>query len=154
MIRSVVIADSSALMALENIGELEILPKLFREIAITPEVAREYGQRLPSWITIINAAIRSLEIPEIRGLDPGEASSIALALDAENPLLIIDEKKGRKVAERLNIEIIGTIGVLIKARVAGLIEEPDSLLSRLESVDFRLDDSLRAKLIVSERNFH
>jgi len=54
----------------------------------------------------------------------------------------------------LNIEIIGTIGVLIKARVAGLIENPDSLLSRLEAVDFRLDEILRSRLIGSEENLH
>jgi len=154
MIRFVVIADSSALMALENIGEIEVLPKLFYQITVTPEVAHEYGYQLPSWIRIQTASNSSLQRPEIGGLDPGEASSIAVALDSDNPLLIIDEKKGRKVAERLNIEIIGTIGVLIKARVAGLIENPDSLLSRLEAVDFRLDEILRSRLIGSEENLH
>ena len=140
-------------MALDNIGESEILQRLFSEITITPEVAREYGRKIPAWIQILPASGNSKTRPEIRNLDPGEASSIALALDLENPLLIIDEKKGRRVAERLEIEMIGTVGVLIRAKNAGLIEEPQTLLSRLESVNFRLDENLRSMLTdVSERS--
>jgi predicted nucleic acid-binding protein len=142
----VVIADLSSLMALENIGESNVLPKLFSEITITPEVAREYGREIPSWIQIRQPSDVSNNRPEITNLDRGEASSIALALDSENPLLIIDEKKGRRVAERLDIEIIGTVGVLIKAKIAGYVADPDSLLARLEAVDFRLDDNLRSLL--------
>jgi predicted nucleic acid-binding protein len=154
MNRSVVIADSSSLMALANIGEIEVLTKLFTEITVTPEVAREYGHSLPPWIFTRSASFRSTQRPEIGSLDPGEASSIALALDSSNPLLIIDEKKGRRVAEQLNIEIIGTVGVLIKARIAGMIADPTTLLGRLESVDFRLSDTLKSKLAGSEDAFH
>lgn len=152
MIRSVVIADSSSLMALDNIEEIDVLSELFTEITVTPEVAGEYGFSLPPWIIIRSASDHSKLRAEIRNLDLGEASSIALALDSRDPLLIIDEKKGRRVAEQLNIEIIGTVGVLIKARIAGLIEDPTTLLARLESVDFRLNDILRLMLIGSEEN--
>ncbi len=143
----VVIADSSSLIALDNIGEIDALRKLFLEITITLDVAREYSRQLPSWIQIRHASETAKHRPEISNLDPGEASSIALALDSDNPLLIIDEKKGRRVAERLNIKIIGTVGVLIRARTAGFIKDPDTLLARLESVDFRLDDNLRSMLM-------
>src|SRR5213595_3389555 len=101
MTRSVVIADASSLIALDNIHEIETLPKLYSTITITPEVATEYGSPLPEWIHIREASQDSKRRPEISRLDPGEASSIALALDADNPLLIIDEKKGRRVAEQL-----------------------------------------------------
>lgn len=154
MTRSIVIADSSSLMALDNIGEIHVLPKLFSEITITPEVAGEYGGQLPDWIIIRSASPASMHRPEIGGLDPGEASSIALALDSNNALVIIDEKKGRRIAEQLNIEIIGTVGILIKATNAGFIENPDSLLARLESVDFRLDDILRSKLKRADDTIH
>jgi len=149
MTLSLVIADSSALMALENIGEIDILPKLYSRIIVTPEVASEYGSILPPWIVIQPPPSNLMQCSDLAVLDPGEASSIALALSSGPALLIIDEKKGRRVAERLNINIIGTIGVLIRAKIAGLIEDPGSLLSRLESVDFRLDERLRSKLIGS-----
>jgi len=50
-------------------------------------------------------------------LGKGEASSIALALELEECLLIIDERKGRKIAEDLGIDTIGSLGILIKERV-------------------------------------
>jgi predicted nucleic acid-binding protein len=128
-------------------------PKLYSEITITPEVAHEYGRQLPSWLQTRPASEASKRRPEISSLDPGEASSIALALDSEEPLLIIDEKKGRRVAEGLNIEIIGTVGILIRARVAHFIQNPETLLLCLESVSFRLDEDLRARLMsTSERD--
>src|SRR5207244_816463 len=106
MTRSVVIADASSIIALDNIGEFDVLSKLFLDITVTPEVAAEFGRQLPPWIHIREASESSKQRPEISRLDPGEASSIAFALDSQSPLLIIDEKKGRRVAERLNIEII------------------------------------------------
>ena len=154
MTRSIVIADASSIMALDNIGELQVLPRLFSQVTITPEVAGEYGKLLPDWTIIRSASPRSLQRPEISDIDPGEAASIALALDYENSLIIIDEKKGRRVAEQLNIEIIGTVGVLIKARIAGFIQNPESILTRLEAVDFRLDDFLRSKLKDPEDKIH
>lgn len=154
MIRSVVIADSSSLMALDNIGEIEILEKLYSKVSVTPEVEREFGLPLPEWIEVRSASAPSLRRPEITGLDPGEASSIALALESADSLLIIDEKKGRRVAEQLNIEIIGTVGILIKAKNAGLISSPETLLSRLESVEFRLNDVLKSLLLESDEKIH
>ncbi len=154
MIRYIVIADSSSLMALDNIGEIEILQKLYTKVSVTPEVEREYGLRLPQWIEVRSASAPSLRRAKIKGLDPGEASSIALALESPDSLLIIDEKKGRRVAEQLNIEIIGTVGILIKAKNAGLISCPETLLSRLESVEFRLHDVLKSLLLESDEKIH
>ncbi|MEQ1923589.1 MAG: DUF3368 domain-containing protein [Pyrinomonadaceae bacterium] len=154
MNRTVVIADSSALMALDNIGEVEVLRKLYTRITITPEVAHEIGGQNPAWINVQSPSARSLNRPEIRSLDLGEASSIALATESDNPLLIIDEKKGRRVAEQLNIEIIGTVGVLIKARMAGFIDDPETILTRLESVDFRMNDFLRSMLVGDGESIH
>jgi len=146
MTRLIVIADASSLIALDNIHEIEILHSLYTSITITSEVASEYGRATPAWIHIREASIQSKQRLETSRLDLGEASSIALALDSVYPLLIIDEKKGRRVAEQLGIDIIGIVGVLIKAKVAGFIREPQTLLDRLESVDFRLSDTLKVRL--------
>ena len=56
-----------------------------------------------------------------RNLDKGEASSIALALEIKDSMLIIDETKGRRIAKSYNIDIIGTIGILLLADNRGLI---------------------------------
>ncbi|MCC6328492.1 MAG: DUF3368 domain-containing protein [Acidobacteria bacterium] len=145
MIRSIVIADASSLIALDNISELDVLRRLYNAIIVTPEVAGEYGLETPAWIHIRAASNRSRRHLEASRLDSGEISSIALALDSVDPLLIIDERKGRRVAEQLGIDIIGIVGVLIKAKLAGFIRDPETLLDRLESVDFRLSDALKAR---------
>ena len=146
MTRSIVIADASSLIALDNISDLEVLQRLYTAITITPEVASEYGRETPAWIHIREASRQSKRRLEPSRLDPGEVSSIALALDSDDPLLIIDEKKGRRVAEQFGIDIIGIVGVLIKAKLAGFVRDPETLLDRLESVDFRLSEDLKARL--------
>ena len=80
-------------------------------------------------------------------LDKGEASSIALALEIENSTLIIDEIKGRKIAQSLNIDIIGTIGVILLAEKKGLIKDVLEVLFRLVNKGFRLSDKLIDSII-------
>ncbi len=151
MSRSVVIADSSCLIALDNIGELELLPKLFTKIFITLEVSTEYGKPLPKWIEIRTGSRANNQIEKLKILDAGEASSIALALDSTDSLLIIDEKKGRRIAEEMGIEIIGTVGIILEANAAGLIELSGTIVERLESANFRISKALRSKLINPDR---
>ena len=69
-------------------------------------------------------------------LDKGEASSIALALEVPNTILIIDEVKGRNFAKSLNIEIIGTIGVLLMAGNKGFVEDVISVILKLVNQGF------------------
>ncbi len=147
MSRSIVIADASCLIALDNINEINILRGLYQEILVTPKVSSEFGKPLPSWVYTKAPANfnKQLELEKI--LDAGEASSIALALESPYPLLIIDEKKGRRVASELEIEIIGTVGVILEAGSAGLIEVSTDLINRLEKAHFRISSDLRTKLL-------
>ncbi len=147
MNRSVVIADSSCLIALDNIGEIELLRKLFSEISVTSTVSNEFGKTLPAWIAIKTPDHLDKQNELEKSLDPGEASSIALALEHPGSLLIIDEKKGRRVAAGLGIEIIGTVGVVLEAYEAGLIELTAALVDRLENANFRVSSALKSKLL-------
>lgn len=143
----IIISDTSCLIALSNIGQLSILKDLFKEIIITEEVKDEFGDELPIWIKTQTAKDigRKKDLEAI--LDKGEASSIALSLEIENSLLIIDESKGRKIANSLNLQIIGTIGVLILANKKGLIKDLISVILKLVNKGFRLSDSLVSKII-------
>ena len=85
------------------------------------------------------------ELEEV--LDMGEASSIALSLEIEDSILIIDERKGRKIASSLNIKIIGTIGVLILAHKKGLIKDLITVILKLVNSGFRLSDNLLNRII-------
>ena len=49
-------------------------------------------------------------------LDKGEASLLHIAMKYENSLIIIDDAKARRVAKKLNLNFIGTIGIIITAK--------------------------------------
>lgn len=93
----VIIADTSCLIIYDKIRSLEVLYKTFSTIVVTREVADEFGD-LPEWITIQEVTDRTQFSQLNKILGKGEASSIVLALELEDSLLIIDEKKGRKIA--------------------------------------------------------
>jgi len=80
----VIISDTSCLIILSKIDKLYILNKLYGTLVITPEVANEFGEKLPSWIKVQNPT--NLEIQKLinSSIDLCEASSIALALELAN----------------------------------------------------------------------
>lgn len=144
----IVVSDNSVLSCLAEIGEFELLRRLYGEITITetiraeashpcaPEALRLTFLTLPNWITVVPDASPFLE--ETGALDPGEASAITLAWQHRNSsLLILDERHGRKVASALGLRITGTAGLLTDAAAAGLIDFEDAFL-RLAQTGFRL----------------
>ena len=147
MNNAVVITDASCLIALDNIGEIDLLQRLFDQIYITPDVSKEYDKPLPEWIIVRKPVLVDRQREFQGSLDPGEAGSIALALEWSEALLIIDEKKGRRLAISLGIEIIGTVGVLLEAHSRGHIELSPSLIESLEAANFRLSSVLKSKLL-------
>ena len=152
----IVVSDSSVLSALAAIGELDLLPKLFGKITVTATICREAGHRnapqglrelfssIPSWLEVVPDPSPYLE--ETATLDPGEASAITLVWqNRPTSLLILDEKRGRKVASALGLKITGTAGLLMEAAATGLIDFDDAL-ARLSQVGFRLGSHVSATL--------
>ncbi len=80
-------------------------------------------------------------------LDLGEASAIALALDLENILLILDDLKGRKEAERLGLTFTGTLGVLFKAKKLGFIKELKPYIENLKDAGFRISQNIEEEIL-------
>jgi predicted nucleic acid-binding protein len=89
--------------------------------------------------------IKQSEIEE--KLDKGEASSIALALEIPNSTLIIDEVKGRNIAKNLNIEIIGTVGIIVLAGKKGVVNDIISVVLKLVNNGFRLSNKIVDRII-------
>ncbi len=80
-------------------------------------------------------------------IDSGEASAIALALELDDCLLIMDGLKGRVLAEELGIRVTGTFGVIIEAKLAGHIASVKSLLEKIKMTNFRLSQDLEKKIL-------
>ena len=146
----VVIADSSCLVLFTNISRLDILEQMFSDVWVTTVVGREYGLPLPDWVTVHDPIDSEREQSLALILDLGEASSIALAIETFGSRIIIDEKKGRRVALSLGLDVVGTLGILIEASENGLIGADRHLVDQLDRVGFRLSNRLKNHLIGEE----
>lgn len=143
----VVIADASCLILLTNLDQIDTLSKLYGELWITDAVRLEYQIPLPPFISVHNPSDRERFDSLLETLDAGEASSIALAIENPGCRIIIDEKKGRRVALSLGLDLTGTLGVLTEAAKSDLIKIDRLLLGRLEKVGFHLSDELREEFL-------
>ena len=131
----IVVADSSPLIVLVNIGQVQILPRLFREVFIPPQIAAELADpkrpqavhdfinAKPPWLRIQEAA----NVEQIPDLHEGECAAISLATEIKADLLVIDESDGRSAARARNLQITGTIGVLQRAAENGLLDLAEAL---------------------------
>jgi len=78
----------------------------------------------------------------------GESEVIALALEKGIDRVIIDDKQARKVADKLGLKVIGTLGILILAKEKQVIKEVRPLvLSMMEKINFRIDRALLNKIL-------
>jgi len=145
----IVVADSSPLIVLVNIGQIEILPALFATVIIPPQIAAEFSDRKrpqavrdfmagsPGWLKIQAPALIET-IPEIH---EGEQAAISLAIELKADLLLIDEMDGRTAALARNLAITGTIGILERAADRGLLDLGDAF-ARIKKTDFWISERL------------
>ena len=143
----VVITDTSCLIAFSKIEALEILHKLYKRVIVSKEIAKEFGEQLPFWIEIHETSNKNYQkILEI-SLDKGEASAIALAFEFENVLLVLDDLKARKEAQKLGFKITGTLGILFGAKEKNIISSLKIYLDKLQQTDFRIADNIILELL-------
>ena len=140
-----VVSDSTCLIGLERIGELNILPALFDPIIIPPEVEREFGNKF-LWLQTENLTSNLLATALRLVVDAGEAEAIALASE-KSCLLISDDKQARAAAKRLGVAVIGTVGVLVRAKQNGVVTAIKPILDDLELNSFFLSRALREEAL-------
>lgn len=118
------IADASPLIALQQIDRLALLERLYERIDVPPAVAREVTPtlpRLPPWITVRTLAQPMSALVLEATLAPGESEAISLARETGARLLILDDLAARRLAFALGFGVIGTAGVVVRAKIEGLI---------------------------------
>ena len=140
-----IVVDSTCLIGLERIGKLEVLPELFEPIYIPDEVAFEFGVSL-AWLKIETPSNRVIVNALKLTLDDGEAEAIALALE-KNYVIITDDKQARSVAKKLGLQVVGTIGMFIRAKQNNLIDSLAEVIEDLESNGFRMSETLKLEAL-------
>lgn len=156
---ALLLADSGPLIALARLDLLG-LPAVFFESVIVTSTVWEEVTRLPRPVETqrLTSALNSklfqiqpdpLQIPEallISSIDAGERTAIALALEL-NASLLIDERKGRRVARQFGCPIVGTIGLLLRAKESGHIAALRPLIERLQASNYYLPQAEVIKVL-------
>ncbi len=135
-----VISDTSTLILFHKIERLDLLYKIYGEIFVIPEIAREFGGKLPEWIKIRKIEDKKYQNFIETQVDLGEASAIALAKEFDDSLLLLDDLKARKLAKKLNLRITGTLGIIHRAKQISVIKKVKPLIDKLLETDFRISD--------------
>jgi predicted nucleic acid-binding protein len=144
VITAVAVSDASPLITLDQIDRLELLRDLFSDVVVPPAVALEVApsvQTLPLWV-------REVQAPSLRDLashrGAGEREAIALAVHLTADSIVIDDLTGRRIAASLGLTMIGTLGLLVRAKRSGL----------LRAVRPEMDALIASGLYVSEQVYH
>ena len=155
------------IIALAKIGKLDLLKAIAPEVLIPLTVARElfakFGRESQAIDQALADFIRVTEVKEIdpgikiaiAGLDEGEKQAIALASTlSEEIVLLLDDRAGRRVAQKLGFSTTGSIGVLLRLKEKGAIENVGVLLSEMRDRGYWLDDRVveAAKLLAGEND--
>jgi predicted nucleic acid-binding protein len=138
------------LIALARIERLDLLSAVFKSVLIPPAVADEIARSmpiLPTWLqTMPLEGVLPLYVTR-RGLGPGEQEAIALAVETQAEHVILDDLPARRVAKAAGVSVIGTLGVLLAAKRAGLIDHLRPELDNLVRTSFFLGSQLYARLL-------
>ena len=134
----IVIADTTPIISLLKIKRLDILHHLFGEVIIPQAVYKELtsnADHIEEAFAIQNADYLKISEPlptdlvrlfrKSTGLDLGESEALIMSEQNNADILLMDEMKGRKIAKLMNINIMGTIGVLIKSYQMELMNQND-----------------------------
>ena len=101
-----------------------------------------------AWIEKKAVANTQLVMALQQELDAGEAEAIAVALEAEADVLLMDERLGQETARHLGLHCVGLIGVLVEARQKKLIDAIKPHLDSLrDAAGFRIGDDLYARVL-------
>lgn len=158
----IIVSDSSPLISLAILRKLDLLEQFFDEIWIPRAVYLEITKKSKSYSEELKqfAENRVKEVQNelavgllLKELDIGEAEAIVLALENNIADLLIDEYRGRRLAEARGLSVIGTIGVLLQAKKKNLIREIKPELDELIRNHRRVSEKLYKKALeLAEEN--
>ncbi len=136
-----IVADSTCLIALERIDQIEILPALFESVLIPPAVAQEFGISLP-WLKVERLSDQVLVAILKMMIDDGEAEAIALSQE-QKCRIILDDRQARRVGQDMGLRVIGTVGILILAKQRGTLSTIKPVLQNLDDTGFYISEALK-----------
>lgn len=128
----IVVSDTSPITNLAAIGRFDLLRELYGQVHIAHGVWEELNAQGMQWpgseaVATASWVFRHALEDELlvtalrRDLHRGEAESIALALEIAATLILMDEREGRHAAQRMGLQVVGVVGVLLEAKAEGAV---------------------------------
>ena len=150
----IVVSDTTPLIGLASIHRFHLLSQLFPKLHIPQAVFDEVviagrEERVgvnevstSTWIEIVAVQDRLAVEVLLDELDTGEAETIVLAREMGADWVLMDKRKGRRKLDQLDLNKIGTVGILLKAKQAGLLPVIRPDIERLRLLGFSLSDAV------------
>ncbi len=151
------VSNSSPLILYSAVGWLDLLRALYEEIVVPPAVWREVvaggcgragstALQNVTWVSL--RPLPDLPIPALPPLDPGEMEVVTLTLSLEpGSAVLLDDRRGRRAAMSLGLSVVGSGGLLVLAKDAGLIPAVGPLLSDLIDSGLFRDDATQREIL-------
>lgn len=147
------VTNTSPLIFLAKLDRLELLLQAADEIFVPSAVIDEIRQysdeankkieeALGTWLRVERVGDRQIVAVLLADLDKGEAEAIALARELEADRLVMDDLDARRVARRLGLDTVGTLGLLLAARLRGELASLKQEIDRLHREGFRVSSAL------------
>jgi predicted nucleic acid-binding protein len=153
----IVVSNTTPLIALAFLKQLDLVPALFNtlyvpqavynEIQYKPNAPGAFELRATSWLKIKPVEDTLAVSMLLDQLDAGESEAIVLARELQADLLLMDERRGRRRAIQADLNVVGTLGILINARQQNLIGPIRPLLDRLQELPFRMSEKLYQEVL-------
>jgi predicted nucleic acid-binding protein len=139
-----VISNASPLIALEQIGYLDLLNGLFSAVLIPPAFVPEVAPtvKLPTWVSkdALTQPIGPQMLPTALG--PRESEAISLALEISAQWVILDEQPARRLAQAMGLPVIGMLGILLASKRRGLLTAVRPCMDPLVNLGFHISPGL------------
>ncbi len=137
----IVVANTTPIISLSSIQQIEMLEQLFGEVTISLAVYNEIKAKESYGYHEVD--LDFIRVEKVKGslytdlllsqLDLGEAETILLAKELNADLTIIDENLGFKIAQNSGLEVTRTLSILVRAKENGVIEKVKPLLDEMIS---------------------
>jgi predicted nucleic acid-binding protein len=160
----IVVSDTTPLRHLIVIGHVGFLPRLYGTVIVP---GARFGPNCkpkphlswlrigwPDWLEVRSPLAALVDATALDVLDAGERDAIELASELRADLLLMDDREGRSFALRRQLPVTGTLGVLERADVVGLLSDLPLALAQLEASGFYLSAKLRDSVLARHKSRH
>ncbi|SRR6266508_1765438 len=148
--------NTGPLIALGKMQALDVIAQLPYEFICPAQVEAEiidgvalgYPVALPAWVNVLSLQTPLTPVTSL-ALDDGEAAVIQLALEQRLMRVCIDELKGRRAALSVGLQVVGSLGLLGRAKTEGLISAARPFIEQAQQGSIYYDASLIAAFLQS-----